>query len=112
MFSSLLNDVINIIRMRLIDSSVLFAVSVDSNIPNAMVGDEVRIRQVLVNLLSNAVKYTERGYVSFSAHGEVTGDTVNLRMTVTDSGRGIKAEELDHVFDEYMRADSEVKSRA
>ena len=104
LFSSLLNDVINIIRMRIADSPVLFVANTDSNIPNELIGDELRIRQILINILGNAVKYTEVGFVSFTVHGESTGDnTINLIMEVMDSGKGIKLEDIDKLFGEYVR---------
>ena len=106
LFSSLINDIISIIRMRVLDTLVRFVVNIDGNIPNALFGDEIRIRQVLLNFLSNAVKYTEKGFVSFTVRGEKAGeDTINLIMEVTDSGRGIKPEDLPNLFDEYMQVD-------
>ena len=112
-FTSLLNDVISIIRMRLVDSSVLFVVNVDSSIPNALIGDEPRIRQVLVNLLGNAVKYTERGFVSFTVCGEQTGGGgITLYMDIMDSGRGLKPEAIENMFTEYVRIDPELNMAA
>jgi len=104
--SSLVNDVISIIRMRLVDSNIRFVVNIDSNIPNLLIGDETRIRQVLLNILNNAVKYTERGFVSFTVQREVIDEeNINLVMEVMDSGRGIKQEDVDKLFGEYMRVD-------
>ena len=107
-FSSLLNDVISIIRMRVIDSQVRFAVNIDSKIPDALVGDETRIRQILLNVLNNAVKYTEKGFVTFTVCGELADDdTIMLVMEVMDSGKGIKKEDLSHLFGEYVQIDQE-----
>ena len=105
--SSLLNDVISIIRMRVIDSRLRFAVNLDSNLPNSLFGDEPRIRQVLINILGNAVKYTDKGFVYFRVGGEmIDEDLINLRIEVEDSGRGIKAEHIDRLFDNYFQIES------
>jgi signal transduction histidine kinase len=107
LFSSLLNDVISIIRMRVMDSQLRFVVNADSRIPNALYGDELKIRQVLINILGNAVKYTEKGFVSLTICGEMSGaDDIILTMEIMDSGRGIKAEDLDKIFGDYIQADS------
>ena len=104
LFSSLINDVISIIRMRTIDSQIRFAVNMDSSIPNALFGDEVRVRQALLNILSNAVKYTDKGFVSFTIYPEsMDGDTVKLVMEVMDSGRGIRQEDMENLFGEYSQ---------
>ncbi|MCL2019638.1 MAG: ATP-binding protein [Oscillospiraceae bacterium] len=106
-FSSLLNDVINIIRMRIIDSPVRFVVNVDSGIPNALLGDEVRIRQILINLLGNAVKYTDKGFISLSVlYEQINEGVVNLIFEVEDSGKGIKPENLESIFSEYVQLES------
>ena len=105
-FSSLVNDVISIIRMRVMDSNLRFAVNIDSHIPGELIGDETRIRQILLNILNNAVKYTEKGYVSFTVGGEIiNGDTINLTMEIMDSGRGIKEEDIEKLFGEYVQID-------
>ena len=107
-FSSLINDVISIIRMRVIDSQIRFAVNIDSRIPDAMIGDETRLRQVLLNILNNAVKYTEKGFVSFTVNGDlITEDVINLNMEVMDSGKGIKQEDIKNLFGEYTQFDME-----
>jgi len=108
MLSSLINDVVNIIKMRITESGLRFDVNIDSNIPNALFGDEVRIRQVLLNVLSNAAKYTKKGFVSFSVNGEINGDTVLLTIKVADSGIGIKKEDLEKLFSDFVRLDSTI----
>ncbi|MCL1956451.1 MAG: ATP-binding protein [Fibromonadales bacterium] len=103
--SSLIHDVVSIIKMRVVDSHISFVVNIDSKIPNYLFGDETRIRQVLLNVLSNAVKYTKKGFVSFSINGEITGDTVFLTIDVADSGDGIKPEDLNKLFGEFVQVD-------
>ena len=104
--SSLINNIISIIRMRVIDSQLRFVVNTDSSIPDALIGDEIRIRQVLLNILGNAVKYTEKGFVSFSVSGKITEEySIVLAMEVKDSGKGIKPEDLDRLFSEYVQVD-------
>ena len=108
-FSSLLNDVISIIRMRAVDSRLRFVVNVDSDIPNSLRGDEARVRQVLVNLLDNAVKYTDSGgLVALHIQGERNGGgRVNLTIAVEDSGIGIKEGDMQILFGEYIQLDRE-----
>jgi len=105
LFSSLVNDVVSIIRMRVVDSNLSFVVNIDCNVPNALFGDATRIRQIMLNVLSNAVKYTKRGFVSFSISGEINEDTAILTIDVTDSGNGIKPEDLRELFGEFVQVD-------
>ena len=108
LFSSLMNDVISIIKMKLIDSQLRFTVNIDCSIPNELCGDVTRIRQVLINLLSNAVKYTDEGFVSFIVTGTILeGDVVNLDIIVKDSGRGIKQEDINKLFVDFSQLDTE-----
>ncbi|MCL2767308.1 MAG: ATP-binding protein [Synergistaceae bacterium] len=103
---SLVNDVTNIISMRLINKPIFFTVNVDPMLPSNLVGDEVRIRQILLNLLGNAVKYTHEGYVKLSITGEITSkNTVLLVMKVSDTGIGIKEDDMQNLFSEFMQVD-------
>jgi len=108
-FSSLLNDVVNIVKMKIVDSGLRFDINIDSNIPNSLFGDEARIRQVLLNILGNAVKYTKEGFISFSVNGEIIESTVHLTIEIADSGIGIKPEDLKKLFGEFVRMDMESK---
>ena len=103
---SLINDVINIIRMRLADKPVFFAVNIDPKLPCTMTGDGIRIRQILLNLLSNAVKYVKEGYVKLSITGEIKDvNSVLLKMEISDTGIGIKEEDTLKLFGEFVQVD-------
>jgi len=105
-FSSLIKDVTNIIQIRAEDSQLAFKVNVDGNIPKTLFGDEVRIRQIMLNILSNAVKYTSKGYVVLTVSGAMADDeTVNLTIEVSDSGRGIKKEDIGKLFKDFVQID-------
>jgi len=106
-FSSLVSDVINIIKIRLLGSGLNFIVNIDSNMPNKLYGDSSKVRQIILNLLNNAVKYTEKGFVSLSVTGETNQDTVKLTIKISDSGRGIKEEDLEKLFSEFTQFDLE-----
>ena len=106
MFTSLMNDVINITRARLGEKPLIFLAYIDSSLPNLLIGDEVRVRQILLNLLSNAIKYTDAGSVSLSVHELSRTDvTVMLTISITDTGRGIKRENQDRMFGDFVRMD-------
>ena len=106
--SSLVNDVISIIRMRAVDTQIRFVVNIDSKINRHLKGDQLKIRQILLNILNNAVKFTEKGFVSFSVRQEILGNnTINLIMEIQDSGRGIKQENLQSLFEDYTQFDLE-----
>ena len=105
-FSSLINDVISIIRMRVIDKQMFFITNIDCNIPNRMIGDEIRIRQILLNLLSNAFKYCERGFISIHATCEDMNDSgVVMVFDISDSGVGIKPEDYSKLFSDFVQLD-------
>ncbi|MCL2035667.1 MAG: transporter substrate-binding domain-containing protein [Oscillospiraceae bacterium] len=106
--SSLINDVVSIIRMRVVDSQIRLAVNLDRNIPHTLLGDETRIRQVILNVLNNAVKFTDKGFVCFTARGEfIDDDTVNIIFNVTDTGIGIKQENINKLFSDFTQFDLE-----
>ncbi len=106
--NSLINDVISIISVRVIDKSLMFAVNVNGNLPAMLIGDEIRIRQIMLNLLGNAVKYTKEGYIKLTVGGEIlTDDTATLKIEVEDTGIGIKDEDMQSLFGEFSQFDNE-----
>jgi signal transduction histidine kinase/CheY-like chemotaxis protein len=106
MFSSLIQDVVGIIRTRLTEKPIEFFVFVDNKIPNRLIGDEVRIRQILLNLMSNAVKYTKEGFVKLSVTAEIKGENEALfSFAIEDSGIGIKPENLKELFSNFTQFD-------
>jgi len=105
--SSLINDTINIIRMRLMEKPIRFYTNIDGNIPNSLIGDEVRLRQILLNLLTNAVKYSEKGHIGLTITVDKRDDKqVWLRIAVTDTGKGIKREDQEKLFREFAQIDT------
>ncbi|MDR0708943.1 MAG: response regulator, partial [Spirochaetaceae bacterium] len=111
--ASMINDVINIARLRLLDSPVNLFVDLDSGIPAELIGDEVKIRQVLINLINNAIKYTKLGYIKLIIKKEAVtpspfGDSqIRLIFDVEDTGIGIKQTDMEHLFKEFTRLDME-----
>ena len=106
--ASLLNDVINVIQIRLTEKPIIFTVNVDPNLPARLNGDELRMRQVLFNLLSNATKYTRQGVINLRVtYGTrlEEKDNPSLVVTVTDTGIGIKKEDLANLFSNFVRFD-------
>ncbi|MDR1571452.1 MAG: response regulator [Clostridiales Family XIII bacterium] len=104
--SSLIDNVVNVMRVRFQEKPILFIVNVDANIPDDLVGDEVRIRQILFNMLSNAVKYTETGFIRLTVAGSAVGEgVVALSFEVADSGVGIREDDIDALFDNFVRLD-------
>jgi signal transduction histidine kinase/CheY-like chemotaxis protein len=108
LLSSLLSDVINVARVRIFEKPLLFLVEADPGIPNRLLGDEAHLRQILFNLLSNAVKYTQEGFIRLSLRGKRSSeDTVILTLAVSDTGLGIRQEDLHRLFSSFVRLDSE-----
>ena len=81
---------------------------IDKKVPNLLVGDPVRLRQILVNLVGNSVKFTDKGGISISVkrgEGEGRGGK-KLHFIVSDSGIGIPPEKLDTIFEDFTQADT------
>ncbi|MCL2264794.1 MAG: ATP-binding protein [Treponema sp.] len=101
---SLINDTVQLNRLRFESTNVEFALQIDENTPHNLYGDELRIKQILNNLLSNAFKYTEQGTIEFSVSSEPAEDeNVMLVFRVSDTGQGMTEEQVTKLFDEYTR---------
>ena len=106
--SSVVNDLVNMIRPRADIKGLRFIVNVDKNTPYFLYGDEIRIRQCALNLLTNAVKYTETGSVTFSiGYEKMQDDKISLRICVSDTGIGMKPEDVARLFSPFERFEKE-----
>jgi signal transduction histidine kinase/DNA-binding response OmpR family regulator/HPt (histidine-containing phosphotransfer) domain-containing protein len=104
----LINDIVQLNYIRYESKPIEFILEIDENIPSSLVGDELRIKQILNNLLSNAFKYTDEGKVVFSVNAECVGRgggavLVTLIFQVRDTGQGMTADQIGKLFDEYTR---------
>lgn len=101
---SIVNGCYNLTKAKLEERPLEFEIQVNENLPSWLYGDEVRIRQIINNFLSNAVKYTKQGKVTFSLDYEKkSGEQIMLIISVTDTGIGIKKEDLGKLFTSFTR---------
>jgi len=89
------------------DKGISFECSVDENVPDIIILDEARLRQVLINLIGNAVKFTHKGFVKLVIKCQLSGEThpnhVDLTMIVSDTGIGIPKEQQETVFSSFVQ---------
>ncbi len=104
----ILSELVGMFWGRAREKGLDFRVSVAPDVPAELVGDDVRIKQILINVLNNAVKYTKEGSVTLSVQcGPREGGTQTLIYTVSDTGIGIKKENIPHLFTAFKRVDEE-----
>ena len=108
--ASLVSDTAQLNMMRIGSKPIEFELYVDENLPTLLMGDELRVKQILNNLLSNAFKYTAEGTVTLSVSAEIaegSDDAANLVFSVSDTGQGMTPEQVAKLFDEYSRFNME-----
>ena len=104
--SAVLRDLGEMIRVAASKRGIAFSSDVRALEGLTVSGDERAFRQIVTNLLGNAVKFTDHGGVELRARVVTEGDAAEVFVAVTDSGRGIPAEALPHIFDRFYQADS------
>ncbi len=105
---ALIMDLWNVIYLRAKEKKLTFTVESDETLPLVLYGDDVRIRQIVTNLLTNAVKYTPQGSVHLKAAYECqSDDRMLLKISVQDTGIGIRKEDMGKLFESFQRLDEE-----
>jgi signal transduction histidine kinase/DNA-binding response OmpR family regulator len=104
-FASLIHDAVQLNITRIGSKPIEFKLHLDENIPTELIGDELRIKQILNNLLSNAFKYTKNGSITLSVIAEPKEDNSNITLvfSVRDTGQGMTTEQIKGLFGEYTR---------
>ncbi len=104
---SMINDVSNIIMTRIGSKELELTVDVNPDLPTGLYGDNVRIKQVMVNIANNAVKFTKEGNVHIKVDFlQTTDDMIELIVSITDTGSGIKESDMDKLFQSFQQLDS------
>jgi len=85
----------------------LFRVNISPDLPEVLYGDQTNLRKAVTNILTNAAKYTEKGYVDYTVNCVRNGDICRLIISVEDTGRGIKKENIDKLFTKFQRLDED-----
>ena len=105
---AMFSDIVNMIWVRAREKGLEFHIDVDQTMPSQLIGDEVRIKQILINVLNNAVKYTKEGSVTLSIQcKKIENNKVLTSYSVTDTGIGIKKENIPFLFSAFKRVDEE-----
>jgi PAS domain S-box-containing protein len=108
---SLINDAITQNVLRIHSKPVHFTLNINENVPARLYGDDIRVKQVLSNLLSNAFKYTDDGAVKLHIDYERNGNSIWTTFRVSDTGVGIRPDDLERLFTDYTRFDETVNRK-
>ena len=107
---SILQNVVNVVTTRIGDKDVELIIDIVPDLPKELLGDSVRLNQILINLANNAVKFTKQGEVrlriSYTRSIQKPEEEIELKIEVEDTGIGIKKEDLGKLFQSFQQVDS------
>ena len=103
----LIESIAKINAVRIGDKPIEYTVKISEDIPYELIGDKLHLKQVLNNLLSNAIKYTEKGSINLDVKCINKNNMCDLIISVKDTGRGIKKDQIDKLFTKFERLDIE-----
>jgi len=107
---NLIEDTASIFALKLQEKDLDLIIEIDSSIPQTIIIDEIRVRQILLNLIGNAVKFTSKGFIKVSAKPIKIDDiasTVDLKISVQDSGIGIREDQIEKIFNSFEQQDGQ-----
>ena len=102
----LLSDIENLVRPAAEEKGLGFSINYIFPLPEKIISDPLRIKQILINLCNNAIKFTEKGYVLINVSSDDARAMSRLKFEVRDSGIGIAADKLETIFKAYQQADT------
>ena len=101
------DELAKLTKVRIGDKPIEFVTSFDETLPRVLYGDQTRTKQVILNVLTNAAKYTDKGKITFSVQSVIKDNVCRMIISVEDTGRGIKKESIDKLFDKFERLDED-----
>ena len=101
-----LDNLSSMIALKTSDKGLEFLIDVESGLPDTLIGDPLRLGQVLLNLTNNAVKFTEHGEITLSIRSqEESDDSITLLFSIQDTGIGLSVEQKERLFESFSQAD-------
>ncbi|MDN3547188.1 hybrid sensor histidine kinase/response regulator [Mucilaginibacter aquaedulcis] len=108
----LIKSVFDLLKFRADESNIDFVLDIDSEVPELLMVDSLRLNQILMNLLSNAIKFTPRGYVKLTVSVlQKHNDKVKLKYSVEDSGIGVPADRINKIFESFEQAEEDTGNK-
>lgn len=104
-FDTLLEECLDLFKARIYKQQLTLLCSISPDVPTELVGDALRLRQIMTNLLSNAVKFTSHGGIEVGVSVVAEAGALQLTISVSDTGIGIAPEQREQIFDSFMQAD-------
>lgn len=105
--NELFTDLAKLISPRMKEKGLDFTYKISPDLPEALYGDSANIKKIITNLLSNACKYTDNGYVHYEVNCVNTKDVAKIIISIEDSGRGIKEEKIESMFNKFQRLEED-----
>jgi signal transduction histidine kinase/CheY-like chemotaxis protein/HPt (histidine-containing phosphotransfer) domain-containing protein len=105
----LIDSIVIMFAAKASEKQLQLDMKIDDSIPDMLVGDSVRLTQILVNLVGNAIKFTEKGSVAVKINKEwIEDESVKISIIVSDTGVGIEQDKMQHIFDRFHQAEDSV----
>ena len=107
---ALIGDVAQMLSARITEKNLEIIIRIRPNLPQMFIGDQSRIRQMIVNLTGNAIKFTENGHILIDVSGEIIEENKwKIRFNVNDTGIGIPEDKIQKVFEKFSQVDSSTR---
>ena len=110
--SQVVKDVYKTLKIKAQEKSINFKIQIDENAEMILLGDAVRLKQILMNVTNNAIKFTESGYVELKySHRHDTNNKVEVKFDIIDTGIGIPEHKIEEIFEQFKQADSNIAKK-
>ena len=103
-------EITSLIESKLDEKNLKLNCNFAEDLPSSLYGDKGKLKQIISNILSNAIKYTEKGHIDFNVNCINEKSKCKLQIIISDTGRGIKPEQIDKIFNKFERAEEDMNS--